>query len=75
MRRKKTAELLTLLLLFIALCPFSNAEAGKPEELIGDDVLLFTLPSNQDRTISYGKEYYGKYHLIMTFFPAAYTPI
>jgi len=43
--------------------------------IIGREILNFTLPSTQDRVINYADEYYGKYHLIITFFPAAFTPI
>lgn len=42
---------------------------------VGDEAPSFTLPSTQERIIDYYKDYYGKYHLIITFFPAAFTPI
>ncbi len=61
-----------LLLLFF---PLSNVEAKKKLELIGRETLNFTLPSTQDRLINYADEYYGKHHLIITFFPAAFTPV
>jgi hypothetical protein len=64
---------LPLLLLFLPL--LSNVEAAKEMELIGREALNFSLPSTQDRLINYADEYYGKYHLIITFFPAAFTPI
>ena len=64
-----------LFLFALLLLPLSNAEAQKKSELIGRDTLNFTLPSTHDRIITYAEEYYGKYHLIITFFPAAYTPI
>jgi hypothetical protein len=64
---------LPLLLLFFPL--LSNVEAAKKTELIGREALNFSLPSTQDRLINYADEYYGKYHLIITFFPAAFTPI
>ena len=64
---------LALLLLF--LLPLSNVEAKKKLELVGRETLNFTLPSTQDRLINYADEYYGKYYLIITFFPAAFTPV
>jgi hypothetical protein len=64
---------LPLLLLFLLLAP--NVEAAKKVELVGRETLNFTLPSTHDRLINYGDEYYGKYHLIITFFPAAFTPV
>lgn len=75
MRRKGFDRWLFLTLLFLLLLPFSNAEAAKKMELIGRETLNFTLPSTQDRLINYAEEYYGKHHLIITFFPAAFTPI
>ncbi len=65
--------LISLLFLFLFL--FSGAEAAKKVELIGRETLNFTLPSTQDGLINYAEEYYGKHHLIITFFPAAFTPI
>jgi hypothetical protein len=57
------------------LLTFSAAEAQKQSPLIGRDTLNFTLPSTHDRVINYAEEYYGKHRLIITFFPAAYTPV
>jgi hypothetical protein len=54
---------------------FSAVSAKEEKSLIGDEVPFFTLPSSQDRPINYLNEYYGKYYLVMTFFPAAFTPI
>ncbi len=42
---------------------------------VGDEAPSFVLPSTQDRLVDYYKDYYGKHHLIMTFFPAAFTPV
>jgi hypothetical protein len=41
---------------------------------VGDEAPSFQLPSSQDRLVDYYKDYYGKYYLVMTFFPAAFTP-
>jgi hypothetical protein len=62
-------------LLLFSLLPLSNVEAAKKVELIGRETLNFTLPSTQDRLINYADEYYGKHYLIITFFPAAFTPV
>jgi hypothetical protein len=42
---------------------------------IGREAPWFTLPSSQERLVDYGKDFFGKHHLVMTFFPAAFTPI
>jgi hypothetical protein len=75
MRRKTFYLWILFPLVFLFLLPFSNVEAKKKLDLIGRETLNFTLPSTHDRVINYAEEYYGKYHLIITFFPAAYTPV
>ncbi len=42
---------------------------------VGDEAPSFSLPSSQGKLVDYYKEYYGKHHLVMTFFPAAFTPV
>ncbi len=75
MQRKTRFVLILVLFLAFSLLPLSAARAQKAEQLIGRDTLNFTLPSTKDRLINYAEEYYGKHHLIITFFPAAFTPI
>ncbi len=64
-----------LLLLFLILLPLSSVEAKEKVELVGQETTYFSLPSTHDRLIRYCDEYYGKHNLIITFFPAAFTPI
>lgn len=75
MRIKIFPKWLYLALWVLLLLPLSNVEAKEKVELVGRETLNFTLPSTLDRVINYANEYYGKYHLVITFFPAAYTPI
>jgi len=75
MRKKLFYQGIFLFLLLLFILPLSNVEAKKKVELVGREILNFTLPSTQDRVITYADEYYGKYHLVITFFPAAFTPI
>lgn len=63
-----------VLFIILLLLPLSALGEKKEKSLIGEEILLFTLPSTHDRAISYLSEYYGKHHFIMTFFPAAFTP-
>ena len=42
---------------------------------VGDEAPSFVLPSSQDKLLDYYRDYYGKHHLIITFFPAAFTPV
>ncbi len=75
MRGKAHRKWLCLFLLILFLLPVSSFAAKKEKSLVGDETLLFSLPSTHDRLISYVSEYYGKYNLVMTFFPAAFTPV
>jgi hypothetical protein len=75
MRKKLFYQGIFIFLLLLFLLPLSNTEAKKKVELVGREILNFTLPSSQDRLITYADEYYGKHYLVITFFPAAFTPI
>ena len=75
MRSKACLKCFCLFFFILFLLPLSSWAAKDEKSLVGEEVLYFSLPSTQDRLISYLSEYYGKYHLIMTFFPAAFTPI
>jgi peroxiredoxin len=63
------------LLLIIFILPPAGLAQKKEKSLVGEETLYFSLPSTQDRLINYLDEYYGKHHLIVTFFPAALTPV
>ncbi len=51
------------------------SEAFPSSLKVGDEAPSFVLPSSQGRLVDYYKDYYGKFHLVITFFPAAFTPI
>ena len=46
-----------------------------PPLKVGSEAPWFILPSSQDRLVHYGQDYFGKHHLVITFFPAAFTPV
>ena len=75
MRKKPVCQGILLVLLMLSLLSPSPSMAKKKVVLIGKEAPNFTLPSTQDRVINYAEDYYGKHHLIITFFPAAYTPV
>ena len=75
MRGKSHLKWSCLFLLILFLLPLSSLAAKKEKPLVGEETLLFSLPSTHDRLISYVNEYYGKHHLVITFFPAAFTPV
>ncbi len=71
--RKGAFFALTLLsILFFIMAAFGNVWADLK---VGDEAPSFTLPSSLDRLVDYYQDYYGKHHLIITFFPAAFTPV
>jgi hypothetical protein len=72
------SKLMLLVLISLLACFFLSArdtQAAAKTELIGKLSLGWYLVSTEDRLINYGPEYYDKSHLVMTFFPAAYTPV
>ena len=75
MRSKSFLNWLCLFLLILFLLPFSSLAAKNENPLVGEETFYFSLPSTHDRLISYVNDYYGKHHLIITFFPAAFTPV
>lgn len=75
MRSRTFLKCFWLFLVLFLLLPISGFGAKKEKSLVGEETLYFSLPSTHDRLISYLPEYYGKYNLIITFFPAAFTPI
>ena len=75
MRSKPSLTWLCLLLLILFVFPSAILAEKKEKSLVGEETFYFSLPSTHDRLISYLNDYYGKYYLIMTFFPAAFTPV
>ncbi len=67
----------TFAMLSACLILFSGT-AGAAENgtsLVETRTTNFSLSSDRGRLVNYGHEYYGKHHLIVTFFPAAFTPV
>ncbi len=56
----------------------AGAALGAPrggEGLIGTSAPIFSLPSTTGGVVNYDRDFYGKHHLVLTFFPAAFTPV
>ncbi len=75
---KRTRWLAAYGILFLLLMPGNSwADSNEPASSllrIGQDAPWFVLPSSDGRLVDYAKDYFGKHHLVMTFFPAAFTP-
>ncbi len=54
---------------------FAAQERPDLSKKIGDRSPIFSVATSQDYLASYDRDYYGKHHLILTFFPAAFTPV
>jgi hypothetical protein len=42
---------------------------------VGERSPLFSAVTSQDALIDYNRDFYGRHHLVLTFFPAAFTPV
>jgi len=74
--KKQTKTVLVLATFVCIVMTMSNAQAAfKVESLLDKQTLNFYLTSTDDRLVGYNQDYYCMYHLIVTFFPAAFTPI
>jgi len=49
--------------------------SARAELKVGGEAPSFQLPTSQDQLVDYYRDYYGKHHLVITFFPAAFTPV
>jgi hypothetical protein len=45
---------------------------GWAELRVGDTAPRFTVATTQDKPVDYISDYYGKYHLVLEFFPNAF---
>lgn len=75
MHQLKFILLAGAVLLLAPLSLWGAGEEGITYRGLGDSVPIFSLASSQDRLFSYDRDFYGKHHLILTFFPAAFTPV
>lgn len=68
---------ITGLLILLALSLPAGAEllAPQAEKTVGDRAPIFSLVSAGGELVDYDKDYYGRHHLVLTFFPAAFTPV
>ncbi len=73
MRMKSALAVVMLCLLALACAPVN--QLSSLEKKVGDRVSIFSAATSRDTLLSYDRDYYGKHHLILTFFPAAYTPV
>ncbi len=66
---------LSLLGIFFSAPSFAAQERPDMSKKVGDRVPIFKVATSQDYLANYDRDYYGKHHLVLTFFPAAFTPV
>ena len=75
MKRRTKTTLILVPFICIVITMSSAQAAFKAESLLDKQTLNFYLSSTEDRLVGYNQDYYDKYNIIITFFPAAFTPI
>lgn len=75
-RGLRLAGALLLGALLLAAAPAWAARA-RPEmgKQVGERAPIFQLATSQGTLADYDRDYYGSHHLVLTFFPAAFTPV
>ncbi|WP_144402058.1 hypothetical protein [Geoalkalibacter subterraneus] len=67
-----------VLLLTFSLAPaelLADQQRADMSKSVGDRAPIFSLATSQGTLVDYDRDYYGKHHLVMTFVPAAFTPV
>jgi hypothetical protein len=62
---------------FLAITIAASAWGAAPpqEALVGSGAPPFSLAAADGRLVDYRDDFYGRHHLILTFYPAAFTPV
>jgi len=74
-RIARTAILAATLLLSTSFSALADSDQEGLSLQVGDRAPLFSVATNQDTLADYDRDYYGSHHLVLTFFPAAFTPV
>jgi hypothetical protein len=69
MRKKMGSTLLVVSMSLFVILSTINARAALK---VGDPAPRFMLASTQDKPVDYTNDYYGKFHLVLEFFPNAF---
>ena len=62
-------------LLFLSVGVHAELLAPDSVRKVGERAPNFSLVSDAGTLVDYDRDYYGRHHLILTFFPAAFTPV
>lgn len=75
---KWQTKLLGAALFLALLAPSASWAAGENPSMskrVGDRAPIFAVATSQGTLADYDRDYYGKHHLVLTFVPAAFTPV
>ena len=50
-------------------------DAGDIARGVGERTPLFSAVTSQEALLDYNRDFYGRHHLVLSFFPAAFTPV
>jgi hypothetical protein len=70
-----TLAVLLALLLQTPSSAWAAKEAPSMSKRVGDRAPIFAVATSQGTLADYDRDYYGKHHLVLTFVPAAFTPV
>ena len=75
-KKRILLSLFSALLILVFAGPALTAQQ-RPDmsKKVGERAPIFSVATSQDYLASYDRDYYGKHHLLLTFFPAAFTPV
>jgi hypothetical protein len=71
----RSGLLAVLLLLALVTPAAADQDHPDPARKVGEKSPLFAVATSQGTLSDYTRSYYGRHHLILSFFAAAFTPI
>ncbi len=78
MIKQLISRLGTAALVLALLAPTASwAAKARPDmaKKVGERVPIFQVATSQGYLADYDQDYYGRHHLVLTFIPAAFTPV
>jgi hypothetical protein len=77
-KSKRKTQLCGLVLLWVLLAStpaWTARENPDMSKRVGDRAPIYSVATSQGTLADYDRDYYGKHHLVLTFVPAAFTPV
>lgn len=79
-RKPLAGAFLLLLALFLGAPATGRGEEAEQARAdmakgVGERAPAFSVATSEGKLADYDRDYYGRHHLVLTFFPAAFTPV